>query len=90
MPGIVVRDVTARLPRGAKIDASRCDGFHTPARAGPLRSCVVWWKVTDMSAIYLRPFWHILVQYAVALRGLWKLDAAERPVHPHHHVVIGM
>ncbi len=43
-----------------------------------------------MSAIYLRPFWYILAQYAVALRGVWKLDAAERPVHPHHHVVIGM
>jgi hypothetical protein len=45
-----------------------------------------------MNAIYLRPFWPILIlmSYAVVLRRFWKLDAAERPVHPHHHVVIGM
>ncbi|MGO8920211.1 MAG: hypothetical protein ACLQJR_30295 [Stellaceae bacterium] len=43
-----------------------------------------------MTAIYLRPFWHILLQYPLIWRRFWKLSDAERPVHPHHHVVIGM
>ena len=43
-----------------------------------------------MSAIYLRPYWHTLVQYAFALRRPWRLSEAERSVYPHHHTVIGM
>lgn len=43
-----------------------------------------------MSAISMRPWWSILWQCAVAMYGGWPLDEAERPVHPHHTVYIGL
>ena len=43
-----------------------------------------------MTAIYLRPWWIVLVQLATIAWYGWRLPRSERPVHPHHHVYIGM
>lgn len=42
-----------------------------------------------MTAIPLRPWWSVLLQYAAMLRRAWRLPAAERPPHPHHDTYIG-